>query len=315
MRQSKKVKLIVGLIVTGCLVGYLVSKVSLANLINTFRSLPLCIWPIGVLLYMGEMVASTLRFRLLLRKVSIGRLFPVVLSHKFFVQLAPLRTGELSYFYFLRKSHVSPESKLAGLLAVRLSDVLILFFVFGVSLIYYREFRERVGSISIVTVSAVSIILSTVLIVGVLTRHLINRLSKCLLRSMAINRTLAFVSKTRKELRLFINRGVLVKLVIYTILVWFPLIVFRIVIVKASGYDIDHYKIVAATTLTVLSAILPVSPVFGLGVNEGVFAGTLILLGVSSQAAITTAFTAHLTRIAIESVFGVGSTVILMRKN
>ena len=79
----------------------------------------------------------TIRMKFLLRqKLKTTKLFPIMLIHNFFSNLLPLRIGEFSFIYYVRKLKVKTGKALGCLFIARLFDFIAIIVLFFVSLLF-----------------------------------------------------------------------------------------------------------------------------------------------------------------------------------
>jgi len=128
--KAKRVRnAVISAVFSGVIIWFLLSKIDLREVPRTIAEVPLWSLAIAFLLYAASIFLKTVRFKVILRTdVSLRRLFPIISLYAFFTNILPMRTGELSYVYLLKKQMRTPGAKsFASLVVGGVADVIALF--------------------------------------------------------------------------------------------------------------------------------------------------------------------------------------------
>ena len=110
-------------------VCFLLSKLSdLSDIPATLRGIPVTMLLIAVAIYFLSLPFKAMRYRLILDiNVKLSRLISIVSLQTFWTNILPLRTGEFSYIYLLRRDvKVSATKGIASLLSASIIDILLI---------------------------------------------------------------------------------------------------------------------------------------------------------------------------------------------
>ena len=110
-------------------VCFLLSKLSsLSGIPATLRSIPIKILFFTFAIYFLSLPFKALRYRLILGvNVKLHRLISIVSLQTFWTNILPMRTGEFSYIYLLKRDEkVSATKGIASLLSASIIDILLI---------------------------------------------------------------------------------------------------------------------------------------------------------------------------------------------
>jgi len=85
------------------------------------------------ILYTGSYVTRAFRWKIVLSIKQFKKLFKITAFNTVFNIFLPFRTGELSFFYMLKKENIPLSETAVSFFSVRIFDAISLFSVFGVS--------------------------------------------------------------------------------------------------------------------------------------------------------------------------------------
>ena len=127
---------VISIVVGGVIVWLLLRKVDLWEIPNAIGNIPLRNLGIAFLLHVIATFLKAFRFKVILRSgIKLKHLFPIVSLYMFFANVLPIRTGELSYVYLLKKhDQTSGIKSFASLVIGAIADLLVIlvgFFVVG----------------------------------------------------------------------------------------------------------------------------------------------------------------------------------------
>ncbi len=139
--KSKTLGTIVISVLSIVLVFILLSQVSIKAVVDTFLSIDSFFLIAGFLLYSCTYILRAFRFSLLLnRSISMQNLLPMVSVHIMMNNILPVRTGELSYVYLLKKIHARTTGEgLATLVVARIFDFIVIIVLLFISRLFIRD--------------------------------------------------------------------------------------------------------------------------------------------------------------------------------
>ncbi|MFC1935863.1 lysylphosphatidylglycerol synthase transmembrane domain-containing protein [Chloroflexota bacterium] len=315
-----------GLVVSLLFLGLLIWRIDLGEMVRSLREANYLFVVPGIVLYFIAMVFRTLRWWLLLlplRRIAVGRLFPVVIVGYMANNLLPIRLGELVRSYYVgQREDVSGSAALATIVVERVFDgVTLLFFLAAVSLFLpmaglVQDLARNTGIPWAVLVTGATLPFVLVLAfltlvaywpwwplrwIGVLTRHLpggaetrIMRLAEMFITGLGILR------QPRR----------MAALILLSLPVWLTEAAMYYVIgfsfdlaTPLGGVGAMAAAIVAVTATSNLALSLPSSQ-GGIGPFELLAAGTLVVLGVRGETAVAYAVVLHVALLVPVTLLG-----------
>ena len=290
----------------GLLVALIAAAPDEADLLSALRATDPRWLGAAIVAYALSYGMRALRFRLLLHSVtpSIGALFRVVSVHNLFNMLMPVRTGELSYVYLVKKRFGAPRSEgAATLLLARLFDV------FGIAAFFLAAFFATRSSgdddtSNLVTGAVALLALSAAALFGVVpaARFAVSILARVraplLVRAHEVARSiLAHLESIRAR-----RRGPAVFLV--TELQWLMTFLTCWCLLRAAGVELDFGPSVLGSTGLSIALILPLNSFGNVGTFEAGWVLGYSLVGLSHADAMATAISAHVWIFALAVGFG-----------
>jgi len=342
MNQEKSIRIkgvrstVISVIVGGVIVWFLLSKIDVRDIPRAIGAISLQSLLFAFLLYVISVFLKSLRFRTILRDViSLRRLFPIISLYTFFSNILPMRTGELSYIYFLKKEAKTPGTKsFASLIAAGIADATVLLMAMFIVGWHLREalakgllrFQSASGQRTEMLARMAKRNLSLFIAIAILTvggivglillkrKHTqggqvsgTRRLAASIkAKSLEVWSELA---NTSFDLRLL-------SIIVLSVLI----IAFRFgtqwYLVQSMGISIGIWKFSFALLFGVLFSLLPVHGPAGFGTVEGPWVLTLSVLNVSREDAITSGFGLHIIIIMYCIILGIyGVADMFVRKH
>ena len=107
---------------------FLLKEITIQNIPDTLGRAPVLALVIGFILYSLLVWTKALRFRELLElDVSVWQLTPILALHTFWGNLLPMRSGDLSYIYLMKRREGVDETKsVASLMLASVIDLMLL---------------------------------------------------------------------------------------------------------------------------------------------------------------------------------------------
>ena len=297
----------ISIIIGGIIVWILLSEIDPRDIPRAISKIPLYSFIISFLLYAMAVFLKSLRFKIILgTNISIKQLFPIVSLYMFFANILPMRAGELSYVYFLKKQARTPGTKsFASLIVGGIADFFVIIMAMLIVGWHLRDalaqgfagfsiaLRQRIGVLlqfleDNVTLFIIFIVFFGIFIVGI----------AFLWKKTQKSRFLSFFnSKIRevgRELRLISFDFRLLVIVICSILI----IVFRFAtqwyLIKSMDVGIGLWEMSFALLFGVLFSLVPIHGPAGLGTVEAPWVMALLILNIPRNDAITSGFGLHI---------------------
>ncbi|MBK3331579.1 flippase-like domain-containing protein [Persephonella atlantica] len=222
---------------------------------------------VAFFLYFLSYITRTLRWKLTLSIKDFRKLFRITAFNTVFNIFLPFRTGELSFFYMLKKENIPFSESAITFFTVRIFDAISLFSVFGAALLFLKGFY--LYAFLLIIVMPIS---------AVILKHL----------SSVINyKKLEEFKKSKLSLR---NITVLYGLSVLTFFLKFS----SFYLVLPAGIDLGFVRAFFAASAGDVTTILPIHGIAGIGTYEGGYAGVLILLGIDKERALLASVFVHI---------------------
>jgi len=218
-------------------------------------------------LYFLSYITRTLRWKLTLSIQEFRKLFRITAFNTVFNIFLPFRTGELSFFYMLKKENISISESAISFFTVRIFDAISLFSVFGTAFLLLKGFYLY-GFLLIILMPVFAVFLK--------------RLS-----SFIKYEKLEEFKKSKLTLK---NIAVLYGLSVITFFLKFS----SFYLVLPEGIDLSFIKAFFAAAAGDITTILPIHGIAGIGTYEGGYAGILILLGIEKEKALIASVFVHI---------------------
>ena len=279
----------------------LLRQVDFPALINQILKIPFTFLLLGGLIYGVKAVLRAARFaRMNARQegVSLLRMLRLSLASSLASQLLPLKLGELSYVYLLKREYRSPVAQgLSTLMLIRLFDMLAVALLF----VAFALLVRLPASLSLYFYSILAF-------VGLLLALIL----ALLFGARFVEPLLAYLFRFRWVRRvpyLFKLRGMLAGVALdlqrysprayaeWTVLAaleWLVNYFTYHVLLIGIGLQPALFTTVVTVTFAALASVLPINSFGSFGTQEAGWATGLVLLGYRQEVAITSAFAAHL---------------------
>ena len=126
--MKKKINIIISTVITIILLYFLLSQIKINDVIQIFQNSNFYYLALGFFFYILMGIVRTFRFKLLLKnKLSFFDILPITYVHSLLNSILPVRTGEFSYVYMLKKNNKQSVSRgLSSLIIARVFDFIIL---------------------------------------------------------------------------------------------------------------------------------------------------------------------------------------------
>lgn len=317
--------LIMAVVITVVLLYLTLSQIKPAEIVNTLKSIEPTYLVIGFLTYIFCNILRAARFYILLNKrIKIRSLFNIVCVYNMVNNMAPMRAGELSYIYMLKKLHNKNAAIGASTLIVaRILDFAAICSLFLVSSWIAAKQLEGLRLASILT-SLLIIACSLLLIVLLHCRENFLYPFTCYLDKLGLGKD-ARINYIILKLREMIqamesmrNIKTTTFALITSFLIWMANFSVVFLVIRGMHFDIPLHIVIMGSTFTVLSTLLPIYGIAGLGTSQGLWTVIFVPLGIPLDEAIISAFGYYIIQMAFYltlGIYGLISIRILNQNN
>lgn len=301
----------------------MLSKINLKDIPRVISNIPLQDIILAFCLYTASVFFKAFRFRVILRnEIKLGQIFSIVSLYMFFANILPMRAGELSYMYLLKKEANTPGTKsFASLIAGAIADAVLLFA--GMLVVaWYLRFELAARSMELLVSDFVTswihkLASSKLLIVIVLLVILIGII---LIRYVLKNRKLkTFGIIKTKVIEIFRELGSvrfdirLLAIILSSILIITLRFSTQWYLVRSMGLSINIWQFSFAILFGVLFSLVPIHGPAGFGTVEAPWVLALVYLNVPEKDAITSGFSLHIIIILFCSILGLFGAIGLKK--
>ena len=218
-------------------------------------------------LYVFSYITRTYRWKIVLSIKDFKKLFKITAFNTVFNIFLPFRTGELSFFYMLKKENIPVSETTISFFTVRIFDAISLLTVFLVSYLLLKG----------------KILLSIILVI---LMPFVFYLLKGIVYFINVEKLKAFSQETL-HLK---NLVVLYILSLLTFVSKFTGFFF----VLPKNLNLSFLESFFASAAGDLTTVLPIHGLAGIGTYEGGFAGVLIFIGVDKETALLASVFVHI---------------------
>jgi glycosyltransferase 2 family protein len=301
-RKRKILQIVISAIIGFTIVWFLLSKIELKDIPMAIGNIPKQDLLIAFFLYVISVFFKAARFKTILRSdIGLGRIFSIVSLYMFFANFLPMRAGELSYMYLLKREANTPGTKsFASLIVGVIADMMILLVMMIIVAWHLRSKLAERSMHILVSDFAGSLIHKFTglrLIIMIFAVLLVLVAGFLLIRHGFKKHFLTIKDKFFEVLRelAFIKPDIrLLAIIIFSILIMTFRFGTQWYVVRSMEVNIDIWQFAFALLFGVLFSIIPIHGPAGLGTVEAPWVLTLVYLNVSEKDAITSGFSLHI---------------------
>lgn len=312
-RASRKgflLKALIGLGITTGLVLFLLRYVELEQIGRLLTGADGRLLLAGFGLWIVIYLVRTVRFVLLAPRTPYLTMLCIASVHNFLLRLLPMRTGDLSYGFLVRRVGTAGLGEsLLGLLLLRALDATMVVIIFCITLALDRGAYlgdRRLGLLA----AGVAAILGIVLVAslgGLLRLGL--RLALAAARLLGVDRRQRvqdLLGKIERSIGAFarIGRAAKLKLTAASIVLWLLTFGAFFAIMRGFSMPVDLARTVLGSTAAVVTGFLPIGGIGSFGTLEAGWALGFALVGLARDKAVASGFGVSLTTFIYSAILG-----------
>ena len=293
-------KAVVGLVITAALVWFLAGFVEPEQLRHMVQETCLDLCLVGLALWVLLYAARTVRFKLLAPKTPWLSMFCISALHNFFLRLLPLRTGDISWAFLIRRAGAAGLGEsLLNLVLVRILDMLCVLVIFCLALAADLASAEGVyagdRTSGLMLAGAAS---AVVLVIVLLLRRFFslmfnigNRLLELLglQKKPTVARLWANVEQAVDSFT-SVRPGVVWLATLASLANWVVMYAIFGVLLHAFGMPVNVSQTVLGATGGVVSGFLPIGGIGSFGTLEAGWTFGFVMVGLTRSQAVTSGF-------------------------
>ncbi|MBE9503510.1 MAG: flippase-like domain-containing protein [Proteobacteria bacterium] len=312
-------KVLTSIFISVTLVWFLLYQIEFALIFETFKTVPLHLVVIGFVFYAISYLLRAFRFKVLLQKeLKIGTLFNIVAVHTMWTNLLPFRSGELSYFYLLKKKGgaASYVSGVPSLVLARLFDLVAISLLFLISFIAVETFPRELKIIGFVLFCLLLALLVFLIFLVSQRERFLGRLKFYILKFKldkikAVEKLLGRSEEILEGFKMVRSSKTLCLTALFSLLIWLFVYFFNYSLIRAVGVEVSILQVFFISSFFVLAGLFPIHGWAGFGTTEGIWVLMIIWFGLTKEMAIVTGFQLHLMALVFVVLLGVLGAILM----
>lgn len=308
--MKKITKIIISIIITVVLIAFLLSQINITDLFLILSKTQLHALLLGFILYLVSYILRTLRFKILFKnEISFRDFFSIVSVYNMITSTLPMRTGEFSFVYLLKRRNVSGTRAIAILFFCRVFDIIVISLLFIISLHFVKTLADSIKNANLIIIPFLVSLILILMFLMFFGKKFILYFKKTIkfLRLNNIRLVVYVLSKTDKTIgnfRSLRNLRNISQTIIFSILIWLSQAFMVYVLLNYSGITINFWSALSILTISGFTFLLPIQGISNFGTLEGVWTLVFISLGASTTVAISSSFALHLIIILYYVILG-----------
>lgn len=301
LENKKKVilKFILALICTIIIIYFIFRNIEIKAFVDVFRQISVFVIIFPFLFYLFSHFFRAVRFYLILEKaVSLKKLIHIVFINNFWNSILPMRLGELSYIYLLKKENIESTKGVFTLGTVRLFDLAAIFIFFSIAL-FFTTLRNYYFNIFFI--SFLSLLLFVLILIIFFRRIIFNFFQKT--NSSLNSKILSKIIGTLEHFVILKSKLMIFNQFVLSLFVWLFALLTGYFIVHFF-IDVSFFVVILGLCLVMLTYVLPIQGLMGFGTTEGAWAIVLIVFGFTKEQAIATGFAFHVLSLFYTTILG-----------
>lgn len=312
-------KIIASIAVSIALVFFLLSQVEMGEIIGAFKNIPASLVMAGFVFYALSYLFRALRFKVLLhREIPLGTLFNIVAVHTMWTNILPFRSGELSYFYLLKKKGgaASYVSGVPSLVLARVFDLFAIGALFLVSFATAGELPREMKITGFILIGLLSILLLFLLFLISQRERFLRRLKSLALklklkRIKLVGKLLGTGEEILEGFNAVKSKRLMYLTALLSLFIWLFVYLFNLALIRAVGVEITVLHAFFISSFFVLAGLFPIHGFAGFGTTEGIWVITIIWFGVTKEDSIVTGFQLHAMALFFVILLGVAGSIAM----
>ncbi len=293
------------ILVSIALVVYLMRQINVREVFTALLRVPPNYLLAAFTLFILGHFSRALRFKILLRdRATLGGLFSIESVHTAAIGFMPLRSGEFSFLYLVKKEYgIEYPVGAAALVLGKALDFMVVVGLFFLSFSYlphvppfFRDLLPWAGGLFFAA-AALLVLLGR-------SRKVYSALPAFFREGPLMNNVLMNnVKKVFKGAEVIKSRSTIALSLLATLLTWTMLYGSSFILYRGIGLNLTFLEIIFITTSFTLFTNLPIHSPGGFGTIESFWTLLLVALGVPKTEAIATGFATHLINIGFTLLF------------
>jgi len=309
-RRRLLLRAIIGLAITTALVLFLLRYIDLDDLGRMLARTRWSLYLVGLGIWVAIYLLRTVRFVLIAPRTPFHTMLCIASVHNFLLRLLPMRTGDVSYAFLVRRAGTAGLGEsLLGLLLLRALDATAVVVLFSATLALDRGvyLGDRRTGLVIAALAAVA----GILIVCALGRllHALLRLARWAAtatrqqRRPTVERALGQLERAIEAFTR-IGPGTTLQVAGVTLLLWLLTFAAFFVIMRAFTMPVGVAQTVLGSTAAVVTGFLPIGGIGSFGTLEAGWALGFLLVGLEREQAVASGFGVSLTTFSYAALLG-----------
>lgn len=300
-------KIIFSVIISGVLLYFLLSVTKPSEIISTLYEMPFPYLITSFVLYTLTIILRTMRFNFVLdTKLKLRKLFNIIAIHNLMINLIPMRLGDFSYVYLMKKKGIHISKGLSQLLIIRIYDVIAVSIIFIISSFLVKDTPLMVNYYVKIIAVFLFLLLSGFFISLRFDKKLVKILKKLnpLKKLMLIERMFITLEDLIKNFKKSWNIKTGLMLFFQSFIIWSINYLMTYVLIKGFGLPFSFWEVSLIFTFLIILIMLPISTFSGFGVWEGGLTGAFTAFNIPLAKAVPASFAYHIINILFFLIIG-----------
>ena len=303
-KKTLIIKLAASLIITGSFIYFLEKYIDISDLKQLIKNINIYFLLLALVLHSLDYVVRSFRlmFILKLKLTEFSNLFFIISRYYILNKVLPLRLGELSLIYFLKNEQNTSYAKALGILVyLRIIDLLTIpIFFIGAYFVNYATFKNE-GNYLIISLSFIGLILT--FLIFIFLKKILDKLYYFFFRlskKYVIFQKKFYLSLLKKlenftvETKTFINWKTNLNTALLLLLDRFLVYLIMYILFISFGIKIGFDIFILASTLSILTNVIPLNGVGSFGTFEAGWTLGFILAGYNQKTSLVSGFSINI---------------------
>ena len=280
--MKKFLRLCLSIILSLFLISYFLKYIEIRDVVAILKGADIKLLLISFAIYFAFSVLRSVRIKILTNeKLMLKQIMPILLTYNLLNFIIPFRLGELTYIFLMKRTRkVSNTLAFASLAYIRALDIVFLFFLFGLSMLFIRNVSGTILQYKTLGIFFVMIILMIsfgLLYFSSIARNILNKLQNTLGHRFYVRRWIGYVLRTLYIINSYRSNRIFILSNFLTLFIWLLIFLFYYLLAMSIGTSLSFFDFSLCVLLINLTGLLPIQGVAGCGTFEGA-----VMVGVSS---------------------------------